>query len=84
MKIKTILTSTRLSVLSPFVSNFTIYLTRILVWRPINALTLSVYAEEPKNEERKKEKKNESMKHNIEYERKAEYILLSLWRKSVL
>lgn len=36
-----ILTSTRFSVLSPFVSNFTIYFISIFVCRPSNALTLS-------------------------------------------
>lgn len=35
------LTKTRFSVLSPFVSNLTIYLTKIFVWRPSMDLTLS-------------------------------------------
>lgn len=39
-----ILTSTRFSVLSPFVSNFTMYFISIFVWRPNNALTLSINA----------------------------------------
>lgn len=39
---KKILTRTRLSVLSPFVSSFTIYLMRILVCRHNSALMLSV------------------------------------------
>lgn len=40
------LTKTLLSVLSPFVSNFTIYLTRIFVCRPSKDFTLSVTVKE--------------------------------------
>lgn len=41
-RILQILTNTLFSVLSPFVSSFTTYLTRIFVWRPRSVLTLSV------------------------------------------
>lgn len=46
------LTKTRFSVLSPFVSNLTIYFTKIFVWRPSMDLTLSA---RQKQEEEKHE-----------------------------
>lgn len=45
-----LLTNTLFSVLSPFVSNLTTYLTRIFVWRPSSAFTLSATERKEKDQ----------------------------------